>query len=314
MRLFDLHCDTLTACYKEGGSLCRNEGHLDLKRGRRYRPWCQVFAVFVPDTLRGVAAYRYARRVLDFAHTQEKLYPQQLTFTTCGEALQKALTADRCIGILAIEGAAALNGKLENIRKFYKQGVRCITLTWNGSNELGHGCLSMCREGLTPFGRNAVREMARYGMVTDVSHLNEAGFWDVATLIDTPFIASHSVSRAVCEHSRNITDAQFKELRRRGGLVGINFDVSQLGGASFEDIYRHIAHFCELDGENVLALGGDLDGTVLPEEWQGMDIYAVLAEFLLEKGFCDSFVERLFFQNAFDFFSNTLQAAENEVQ
>ncbi len=314
MRLFDLHCDTLTACYKDGYSLCRNDLHLDLKRGRGYRPWCQVFAVFVPDTVRGAAAYRYARKVLDFAHTQEKLYPQQLAFATHREALQKALSADRCIGILAIEGAAALNGKLENIHKFYKQGVRCITLTWNGSNELGHGCLSACREGLTPFGRSAVREMVRCGIVPDVSHLNEAGFWDVATLTDTPFIASHSVSRAMCNHPRNLTDAQFKELCRRGGLVGINFDVQQLGGDLFEDIYRHIAHFCELDGEGALAIGGDLDGTVLPEERQGVAVYAALAEFLVQKGFDVSFVERFFFQNAFDFFCNTLQVAENEVQ
>ena len=314
MRLFDLHCDTLTACYKSGGSLCRNALHLDLKRGREYRPWCQVFAVFVPDTLRGAAAYRYTRKVLEFAHTQEKLYPQQLTFAAHREALQKVLTADRCVGILSVEGAAALNGKLENIRKFHKQGVRCITLTWNGSNELGHGCLSACQAGLTPFGRKAVREMVRCGIVPDVSHLNEAGFWDVATLIDTPFIASHSVSRTVCEHPRNVTDAQFKELNRRGGLLGINFDVLQLGGDSFEDIYRHVTHFCELDGENTLALGGDLDGTVLPEEREGIAVYAALAEFLLQKGFSTSFVERLFFQNAFDFFCNTLQAAENEVQ
>ena len=314
MRLFDLHCDTLTACYNEKQSLCRNELHLDLKRGREYRPWCQMFAVFVPDTLRGFSAYHYARKVLEFAHKQEKAYPQQLVLATHREALQKAVEADRCVGLLSVENGAALNGKLENVLHFFKQGVRSITLTWNGSNELGHGCLSPCGDGLTSFGRKAVREMVRYGMVPDVSHLNETGFWDVATLIDVPFIASHSVSRTVCEHPRNLTDAQFKELCRRGGLVGLTLDTAQVGGASFEDLYRHIVHFCELDGEAVLALGGDLDGTTLPNEWQGMAVYAALEEILLQKGLKAQFVERLFFQNAFDFFCNTLQGAENEVQ
>lgn len=314
MRLFDLHCDTLTVCCRENVSLCLNDKEVDLRRGRRYRPWCQVFAVFIPDALRGTAAFRYAKRVLAYAREQEKRYPQQLTFVTDGEGLKKAAGSERCVGILAIEGAAALNGRTEHIARFAALGVRVMTLTWNGENELGYGCLTTDGKGLTPFGRRAVREMHRRGIVPDVSHLNEAGFWDVATLSDAPFIASHSLSRAVHEHPRNLTDAQFKEIRRRGGLVGLNFDADQLGEPSFEAIYRHTAHYLSLDGERTVALGGDLDGTVLPEEWRGLEMYEPLWEYLAGKGLSESVLERIFFQNSFDFFANTLQSEENEVQ
>ena len=313
MRLFDLHCDTLTDCHRNGVSLCRNEKHIDLKRGRCYHPWCQVFAVFIPDTLRGAAAFRYAKHALATAHEQEKRYPQQLAIVTDKTALQSAVASERCGALLAIEGGAALNGKLENVGKLAALGVRIITLTWNGSNELGNGCLAEDTAGLTAFGRRAVHEMYRLGIVPDVSHLNETGFWDVATLSDRPFIASHSLSRTVCDHPRNLTDAQFKEIARRGGLVGICLDSGQLGGADFEHIYRHIHHYVSLAGERAVAFGGDLDGTTLPEEWGGIAVYEPLRDFLAKKGFSEAFLDRLFFKNAFDFFANTLQVAQNEV-
>lgn len=312
MRLFDLHCDTLTECYRCAESLCCNERHVDLKRGGRYRPWYQVFAVFVSDTLRGVAATRYVKRVLDFAHSQEKRLAQQLTLID--RELNVTQGTDRCGGILAIENGVSLGGKIENVARFAALGVRTITLTWNGSNELGHGCLSGCDDGLTAFGKRAVREMLRLGIVPDVSHLNEAGFWDVATLTDRPFLASHSLSRAVCDHPRNLTDAQFKELRRRGGLVGLNLVEAHLGQQSFDAMHRHLTRFLELDGENSVALGGDLDGTALPAEWDGVAVYEKLLDYLLGRGLSETLLERLFFQNAFDFYTKTLQLGKNEVQ
>ncbi len=314
MRLFDIHCDTLAECYRDRASLCRNERQIDLKRGRQYRPWCQVFAVWVPDTLRGTAAFRYTRRVLEFARAEEKRYPQQLAIVTDRDGLEAAVRTERCAGLLAVESGAALGGRLERVSRLATLGVRIITLTWNGSNELGHGCLAENGGGLTPFGRCAVREMYRWGIIPDVSHLNEAGFWDAATLSDQPFMASHSLSRAVCDHPRNLTDAQFKELRRRGGLVGLNFCEAQLGEQSFDVVYRHLSHYLELGGESTVAFGGDLDGTDLPETWQGIAVYGQLGAYLLKKGIPEAALDRLFFQNAFDFFYNTLQAAENEVQ
>lgn len=313
MRLFDMHCDTLSACYRAGASLCSNDRHIDLCRGRQYRPWCQVFSAFIPDSLRGRAAFRYVCRLLALAREQEKRFPQQLVLVDDAAQMEAAIRSGRCAGLLAVEGGAALAGKLRHVASLAARGVRVMTLTWNGDNELGHGCLSPSREGLTPFGRQVVRELCRCGIVPDVSHLNEAGFWDVATLSDRPFIASHSLSGTVHGHPRNLSDAQFKELRRRGGLVGISLCTEQLGGTDFEAVYRHISHYLSLDGDSTVAFGGDWDGTTLPDDWNGIDAVASLAEYLSGKGLSDALLDRIFFKNAFDFFSSTLQPGGNEV-
>ncbi len=313
MQLFDLHCDTLSSCYQDGVSLCCNRGAVDLHRGRRFAPWCQVFAAFIPDTVRGKAALKQCKRLLTYAREQEKRLAQQLSFVTDNASLNLAVRTGRCAGILAVENAAALAGEIENVDLLSKLGVRLMTLTWNGDNELGHGCLSDSKEGLTPFGRKAVRAMQRVGIVPDVSHLNEAGFWDVATTVDGPFVASHSVSRTVHEHPRNLTDAQFKEIRRRGGLVGVNFCEWQLGEQNFDTIYRHIAQYLSLGGEETVAFGGDLDGTKIPDEWNGIAVYEALWGYLLSRGLSESLLEAIFFKNAFNFFACTLQAHKSEV-
>lgn len=313
MRLFDMHCDTLSACYQARESLCSNKQHIDLCRGRRYAPWCQVFAVFIPDTLRGRAAYRHCCRVLSFAKEQEHRFPQQLAFVTDRDRLEGAVRSGRCAGILAVESGAALAGNSKHIAALAARGVRVMTLTWNGDNELGHGCLSQSLEGLTEFGRQAVREMCRVGIVPDVSHLNEAGFWDVATLSDLPFIASHSLSRTVYDHPRNLSDAQFKEVRRRGGLVGISLCPDHLGAPDLDTVYRHVSQYLSLDGGATVAFGGDLDGTALPDEWDGITVYERLAEYFAKRGLSETVLDAIFFKNAFEFFSATLQSCEKEV-
>ena len=314
MRLFDLHCDTLACCYEERSSLLCNTRHWELRRARRYAPLCQVFEVWIPDTKRGAEAFRYCKQVLGFLYDEEKRFPQQFAVVTDAKGLTAATDARVCAAIPAVEGGAALGGNMHNVCALAGLGVRVMTLTWNGENELGYGCLCPAEEGLTPFGTQVVKELDRHGIITDVSHLNEHGFWDVVTLSDRPFIASHSVSRAVCDYPRNLSDAQFKEIARRGGLVGLNFDAAQLGEQTFETIYRHLSHYCELGGEYTVAWGGDLDGTDLPDEWCGVAVYEELLSFLLGKGFSQALLDRLFFENAFNFFASTLQTKENAVQ
>ncbi len=314
MRLFDIHCDTLTTCYRSRESLCRNNGHVDLRRGRQYAPWCQVFAVWIPDTLRGTKAFRYGMRVLKFAQRQERRFPQQLVWVRDRDSLETTVQTGRCAGLLAVEGGAVLGGRPERLARLAEAGVRLLTLTWNGDNELGCGCLSKTNGGLTPIGKQVVRLLPRYGMVADVSHLNEAGFWDVATVSDAAFVASHSLSRTVWEHPRNLTDAQFKEIRRRGGLVGLSLCGDHLGEPGFDAVYRHLMHYLSLGGERCVAFGGDWDGTDLPETWKGVCVLETLSAYLLKKGVSETVLDRLFFQNAFEFFSTTLQAGEDAVK
>ncbi|MGI6265278.1 MAG: dipeptidase [Acutalibacteraceae bacterium] len=301
MRLFDLHCDTLTAAYDSGQSLWRNSLHLDGERGCAFVAWRQIFAVFTPDALRGDAAWERARQVLAFAKEQVDRYPDRFRLIR-SLADWRAVAPHQCGMILALESAAPLAGDLSRLDGMAGAGVKVITFTWNGENECGFGCGCDPRAGLKPFGKALARRMAEKGIVPDVSHLNPAGFWDVMDAVSGPVIASHSVSAAVHPHPRNLTDEQFDALRDRGGLVGLNFCADQLGGLSLEQIERHLDRFLSRGGERTVALGGDLDGVDLPEKWQGIGIAERLREYLCRKNYEEWLLDRLFFGNGYDFF------------
>lgn len=307
MRVFDLHCDTVYECEKNGLSLYENSLQWDVKRSRQYLQFVQVLAAWLPDTLHGQAAFEHCVALLKYAR-------RSVPHLTLASRAQELFSTSDCIGILAMEGGGALAGRLENVAELASLGVRVLTLTWNGSNELGHGSLSHCDDGLTPFGKQVVTECENCGITVDVSHLNEAGFWDVAQTANRPFIASHSVMDRVHSHPRNLTDEQFREICRRGGLVGLNFCAAHLGEQSPDGFYRHLEHCLALGGESTVALGGDLDGTDLPASFGGIAFYETLGEYLAQKGYGETLIDRIFFQNAFNFFSAALQSAGNKVK
>ena len=181
--------------------------------------------------------------------------------------------------ILGIEGGEALGRELGRVEAFYKRGVRLITLTWNHPYAISDTCVQTADRlngeadyagGLTHFGRDVLREMNRLGIVADVSHLSDKGFYDVAEIAEKPFIASHSNSRALCPHPRNLTDDMFRLLIKKGGVTGINFYHSFLradgGAASIDDILRHIEHFMALGGQKNVGIGTDFDGIDYPPE------------------------------------------------
>lgn len=310
LALFDLHCDTLYECYRKGYSLTVNPLHTDLTRGRHYAPWCQVFAVWIPDLLKGEEAFSFCLDALHFARAEAAANASEIAFVTDCDEMLKTAECGRCAALLAVENGAAIGGKTERIVQLAALGVRVMTLTWNGENEWGYGCGCASQKGLKPFGKEALLTLVKAGIVPDVSHLNEAGFWDVAEQISASFIASHSLSFSVCPHPRNLTDRQFTEIARRNGIVGLCFCKEHLGEQSLEAIRRHAEHFLALGGENTVALGGDLDGTFLPPEWQGMAVYEKLADHLAKKGWRDALIHRVFYQNAANFFVSTLHSQE----
>lgn len=314
MHLFDLHCDTLTECEKRGFSLSVNPLQLDLTRGRRYTPWSQVFAVWIPDTLRGNAAFKWCEDCLHRIRAQAASHPTQLTIVTDTILWDEAIINHRCAAILAVESGAAIAGDIRKLSALFRLGVRIVTVTWNGENEWGYGCECDAKSGLKPFGKQAVKEAEQLGIVLDVSHLNERGFWDVAQMTQTPFIASHSVSYAVNEHPRNLKDDQFITIVERGGVVGLNFCKSQLGEQTFDVIHRHLDHFLSLGGERTVAFGGDLDGTTLPPEWNGIAVYEDLWGYLSKKGYKDTLLTQIFFENAAKFVRDALQRTSNTIQ
>ncbi|MCL2488224.1 MAG: membrane dipeptidase [Oscillospiraceae bacterium] len=319
MKLFDMHCDTLYNCYKDKSDLLKNAYHVDLERGKIYECWIQVFAMWTPDDpvadeIEKAAAFREAAAALAYIHKQEKKFPEALHIWKTREKLEdiikekgesdnKDKAKRKCTAVLALENGAALGYDIRNLNFFREMGVRIITLTWNGSNRLGHGCLSGNAEGLTDFGKDVVRQMEKSGMVPDVSHLNERGFWDAAELCRQPFIASHSMSAKIYNHPRNLQDSQILEIIRRGGLIGLNMAGEFMDAQTFEQAERHAHHIWTLGGESTLGIGFDLDGTEIPPEWKGIGAAALFAEYLYRKNYQPALLERLFFGNCYDFFN-----------
>lgn len=307
MNYFDLHCDTITQCFEKHCGLAENDLNISLRKVERYENWAQFFAVWVHDEVRGEEAFRYFSSVAEFFAEQIALNSAAASFCRTSDDLKKARQESKRAALLSIEGGAALAGRMEHLYDVQKAGVRMITLTWNGPCEVGDGCMTEHAGGLSAFGKDLIREMNRLGVVVDVSHLSESGFWDVARLSQKPFVASHSDAKAVCDHRRNLTDDQFREIVRGGGLVGINFYTNFLRGedATLDDVLRHIDHFLNLGGQKTVAMGSDFDGCELVKGIGGADEVGPLYRMLANE-FGKETADDLFYENAYRFFVSQL--------
>lgn len=303
MRVFDLHCDTLTECFINKSELLNDNMSVSLGYAREGFGWCQTFAVFVPDTLRGLDAARYFDLNYAFFTRQMEKYASLAAQAMSARDIFGIIESGRCAALLSIEGGSAIGPDLARIEKLARIGVKLIGLTWNGENELGGGF--GYGGGLKPFGAEAVAEMERCGIAADVSHLNDKGFEDMLKISRRPFIASHSNARAVRNHARNLADEHIAEIIRRGGLIGLNFCADFLDyepGGSYRELIAHARHILELGGENVLALGSDFDGARIGEEIGNPGKMSFLYGEMLKSGIPGAIIEKIFFDNAHDFF------------
>jgi membrane dipeptidase len=182
--------------------------------------------------------------------------------------IEAALAAGKVAVLLTLEGARPLEGRphrpsLGILRSFYRQGLRALQLVDNGRNRLCDGKGESCtRGGLTKFGVSVVREMNRLGMIVDVAHISEPGFWDVMEICEGPVIDSHSNAMAVCEHPRNLKDEQIKAIAEKGGVVGLTLNGAMTGvspnGPTLDDLIKHVDHIAELVGIEYVGFGPDL--------------------------------------------------------
>ena len=274
MNIIDLHCDTLMPCLlKENYRLRHNDGHISLEKLRAGGVMAQCFAIFIPTNdaaARGgvtMDPYTYYSAAL-------KTYRKELAANT--DLIAPALTAGDILknrdagklsALLTVEDSVSLEGRLERVDEFFRDGVRMVALTWNYENSVGFPNSADPEKmalGLKPFGLECLARMNELGIVIDVSHLSEGGFWDVVEHSGKPFAASHSCARALCGHPRNLTDRQLRALADKGGVVGVNFYSAFLkeGGTytSVEDIVRHAVYIANVAGVDALALGSDFDG------------------------------------------------------
>ncbi len=320
MKLFDLHCDTAGECFKRNVPLFSNDLHIDLCKGSVLDRWAQVFAVWIPDEYRGDKSAEYLSNVLSFLKKEAERNSTKIKLCKNISDMNDAFLLGACAAVTAIEGASPLACEYGfDLAKEY--GVKLVTLTWNAENEFGFGCQSGSNSGLKPMGKSLLARMRDMNIAADVSHINRAGFYD-AVSSGVKVIASHSNSESILLKTRkesedkffscrrSLDDEQIKLLVETKGLIGINFCNSFLGDEGddgLEAAYRHISHILDLGGENVLAIGSDYDGCDINPELCGIDKIPNFERFLLEKGLDKILVDKIFFENAMNFFKNILQ-------
>lgn len=312
--LIDLHCDTLTRDQyakkpSENGSLDNPAYHLSLRKIPAGTRWIQCFAIFIPDQLRGQDAVDFFdRHAASFDAQMARNRDRVLPCRSFGD-MEAALGEGKFGAVLTVEGGAVLAGRLDRVKAIRDAGVRMLTLTWNGPNELGSG--HDTPGGLTDFGREAVAELERCGVLVDVSHLNDRGFEDLLSVAKKPFVASHSNARSVCGHRRNLPDEFIREMAARGGLIGLNYARSFLSDSkegSLDDLYRHVCRFLELGAGECLALGSDYDGTDIHPDLDSVEKSLGIRDYLIGRGIPAQTADGILFDNAWRFFRTWLAA------
>lgn len=312
MKYIDLHCDTLmqAALSQRKDIATMEKAMVDLDRLEKGGCMAQFFAIFMPPM-----AYRakygsalpddetYIRLLHGILMNTIQRCPDRLALAKSTGDL--AANTGKISAFLTLEDGRAVDGKLENLDRFFDLGVRLISLTWNEANCLGapnSADPAVMAQGLTPFGRDAVRRMNELGMIVDVSHLSDGGFWDVAELSDRPFAASHSNCRSLCAHPRNLTDEMIRALADRGGVAGLNFNPPFLeeGGthSAVQRIADHARHLADVGGLCCVALGTDFDGIRGTFDVGSPDKMDLLFTALKKVGFTQDQVEQIAWGNA----------------
>ena len=260
----DAHADTISRAMlpNRNQGLYKNNIDVDFVRLQEYDAPVQVFVLWCSDRYVSTAFSR-TNLMIDFFEREVEKHKDIIELALDLEDIERIARAGKISAILSIEGGEALMGKIENLDHFYNRGVRIFAPTWNRENELGYGQAQGSSRGLKPFGIECIKRMDELGIIMDVSHLNEAGFWDAHNNSTRPYMASHSNAYAVTPHARNLKDDQIKAIIDRGGIIGFNMYpllLTQTDKASMDDVLAHFRHFIKIGAGNHLGLGCDFDG------------------------------------------------------
>lgn len=286
MIIVDAHCDTITRIMEDNSSLYKNKFHTDLSRMNSLGNFVQFFAAFIEPIYIKSGAIEQAIKIFDYFYKQIDEFNKNIELCLNYHDVAGAIAGSKVAAILSIEDGVALQGNLSALRMFYRLGVRSICLTWNHRNEIADGVLEETTQGgLTTFGKELIKEMNSLGMIIDLSHISEKGFWDVMALTNAPIIASHSNSRALCNHPRNLWNEQILAIKKNRGVIGINFYPTFLKEnerADIKSIIEHIDYIAGLAGTDIIGIGADFDGVdFLPNGINGVqDLYKIFDELL----------------------------------
>jgi membrane dipeptidase len=303
--VFDGHCDTILDLINHKRTL-RNRastGHLDIPRLQEGGVDVQVFAIFIEDIYKPDRSLKRSLELIDCLFSEIEKNQDKISLVTNYDQIKKVNRAGKIAAILSIEGGEALEGNLAVLRTLYKLGVRLLTLTWNQRNQIADGIgESRTGGGLTEFGLKVITEMNRLGILIDVSHLSEAGFWDVIKRSEAPIVASHSNCYTLCPHLRNLRDNQIKALADKRGVIGITFVPKFLTQENrkptIEDIIKHIDYLVEKVGVNYVGLGSDFDGTEnLPLGLEGAHKIPNITATLTNHGYREEDIKKILGEN-----------------
>ncbi|MDX9872345.1 MAG: dipeptidase [Clostridia bacterium] len=296
--IVDGHCDTVLEYFKHKRSFWEKnkKGQMDWPRLREARVGLQFLAFYIEPEYKPAGSLARVLEMLSFFRFWQEEAPEGLQVIRSREDLS-ALHPDRTAFLLAIEGGEVLEGRTSLLRILHELGFRSLGLTWNQRNLLADGAWeNASKGGLTRHGTDTVREMNKLGMLIDVSHLADAGFWDVLAVSEKPVAATHSCCRALMDHPRNLTDEQLAALGRNNGIIGINFFPGFLspGKAGISNVVSHLEHAAAIAGIDHIGLGSDFDGiNRTPAGLEDVTKIAVIPEALLQRGWKEAEVRKI---------------------
>ena len=305
--VFDLHCDTALALLGEdlnqAGSLRKNKLHIDLERASEFSGYCQCFACFTTPEMEqwhGISPVVIFEREIATTQRELDLNKDRIRLAYSTAEIEENRKNGLMSAVLTLEGTAGFGHNPEMLEDLSLIGFRITSLGWNEKNSLTGS--NITGGGLTELGAEYVKEAQRVGMLVDVSHISDEGFWDIMKITEAPIIATHSNSRNICGHSRNLTDDMFKAICQTGGVAGLNLYSTFVGeaAADIDTVCDHVFHFLDLDptGKHI-ALGGDLDGCdPLVGGFEDIRGYIRLAARLQERGLDKKTILDIYWNNA----------------
>ena len=294
--VFDAHCDTVSRILKTGESMYRNSGMVELEKTKDAFPkYCQLFALFSNCKREGHPSYD---KLLNCFRKQMEENAAYICHCRTAQEADAANQAGKAAAFLSVEGAELLGCDPDQLDQAAADGVIAINLTWNHANAISGSGRDEPKRGLSSIGHDFVRKMERLGILVDVSHLSDPGFWDVIEMAQKPIIASHSNARTVWDHTRNLTDEQITAIIKNQGIIGLNFYRDFIGGMmDFDSIRRHLDHILDLGGKAQVALGGDWDGCDTIDALPDITCLTNLYEYFLKCGYAEDLLRDIYYNN-----------------
>lgn len=326
MRIVDMHCDTISAIWDSRGTdnaqtLLENQLHVDIRKMKKSGYLLQNFAMFV-DLKRDMDPFEYVMALIDVFYEELEKNKNDICVAKTYDDILNNEKQGKMSALLTIEEGGCCKGRIENLERLYALGARMMTLTWNYPNELGFPNMVSEKEeapagfdgarGLTPQGLIFLERMEELGIIVDVSHLSDAGFWDIVKHTKAPFVASHSNARALCGHRRNLTDEMIRAVAERGGVIGLNYysrflDENEGEYSGVSKIAEHARHLINIGGKECLGLGSDFDGIDCKLEMKDCSQLAKLADEFERQKFTGEEIENILNRNVLRVYKEILR-------